>query len=59
MKLFKKLYSNYINVVTNKPNENIVVPELYRRKPSFVWCDKSQKYLVKPSQLNSKYYFKN
>ena len=59
MNLFKKLYNNYLNVIMNTPNKNIAIPELYKRKGSFVWCDKTQQYLVKPSQLNTKYYSKN
>jgi hypothetical protein len=59
MSLFKKLYASYIHAVINIPNENILIPTLYKRKSSFIWCDKTQQYVVKPPQLNSKYYFKN
>lgn len=60
--LHRKLYDyNYCNYILNKPNENILraIPEYYKTKGGFKWCDKSKKYITTPQRLNLRWYRRN
>jgi hypothetical protein len=55
------LHSNYFNSVLNKPNSKILktIPEYYKTKGGFKWCDKSNTYVTTPPRLNIRWYKHN